>query len=791
MPEESPVLRIHQTPGDGGRHRVEVRFREPGRPEQSAHATVDLSFSEQDRRDLRWYLEDYLQHPFDPAPAIATRVEARIEEVGGDLFEQVFQASEQGRRLWARISDRLSDLRVEVVTGVAEAVAVPWELLRDPHGGTVLALTARAFVRTHDAPRQTPIAVEPGEGPIRILLVICRPRAGEDVPFRSVASRLVKALSAKTRAVYRLDVLRPPTYERLAAALRQAKAAGTPYHVVHFDGHGLYAELVDPEAAGAVASEWLRRLGALALGGARKGPHGYLLFENPDAEENLRPVGGEALGTLLRETGVPVLVLNACRSAFAEPRETPETAGAGADPPVAGAPEGGDSSDRVHTQVATFGSLAQEVIDAGVTGVVAMQYTVYVVTAAQFVADLYAALLRGDSLGQAVTLGRKQLHALPERTIAYDPRPLQDWQVPVVFEAAPTRLFPAGDGGEAPRLTIAAGASTGRAGTLDETLPRTPDAGFLGRDETLLALDRAFDRHPVVLLHALAGSGKTATAAELARWYDLTGGVDGPVLFSSFEQYLPLPRLLDRIGHVFGPALERAGVQWLALDDRRRREVALDVLRQVPVLWIWDNVEPVAGFPAGSGSAWSAEEQAALADFLRDAAGTRAKFLLTSRRDEQGWLGDLPRRVPVPPMPMQERVQLARALAEKRGRRLTEVKDWRPLLRFTEGNPLTITVLVGQALRDGLSTPEDIEAFVARLRKGEAAITDDAEQGRSRSLAASLRYGFDHAFGEEERKRLALLGFFQGFVDVDALTVMGHPEADWSLPEVRGLERED
>ena len=53
-------------------------------------------------------------------------------------------------------------------------------------------------------------------------------------------------------------------------------------------------------------------------------------------------------------------------------------------------------------------------------------------------------------------------------------------------------------------------------------------------------------------------------------------------------------------------------------------------------------------------------------------------------------------------MPMQERVQMARALAEKHGRRITDVDDWRPLLRFTEGNPLAITVLVGQAMRDGL-----------------------------------------------------------------------------------------
>jgi tetratricopeptide (TPR) repeat protein len=219
--------------------------------------------------------------------------------------------------------------------------------------------------------------------------------------------------------------------------------------------------------------------------------------------------------------------------------------------------------------------------------------------------------------------------------------------------------------------------------------------------------------------------------------------------------------------------------------------VALDVLRQVPVLWIWDNVEPVAGFPSGAALAWSPEEQRALADFLRDAAGTRTKFLLTSRRDERGWLGDLPRRIPVPPMPMQERVQLARALAERQGRRLAQVEDWRPLLRFTEGNPLAITVLVGQALREGLTTGEEIEAFVSRLRRGEAAITDDAEQGRSASLGASLRYGFDHAFSAEERRRLALLTFFQGFVDVDVLREMGRPEAEWSLPEIRGLGRED
>jgi hypothetical protein len=102
---------------------------------------------------------------------------------------------------------------------------------------------------------------------------------------------------------------------------------------------------------------------------------------------------------------------------------------------------------------------------------------------------------------------------------------------------------------------------------------------------------------------------------------------------------------------VFGTALEGAGVHWSAItDEGQRREVALQVLAQVPVLWIWDNIEPITGFPAGTKSDWTLDEQLELRAFLSVARDTKAKFLLTSRRDENAWLSELPRRVPVPPM---------------------------------------------------------------------------------------------------------------------------------------------
>ena len=109
------------------------------------------------------------------------------------------------------------------------------------------------------------------------------------------------------------------------------------------------------------------------------------------------------------------------------------------------------------------------------------------------------------------------------------PVELQDWAVPVVYESAPLVLLRTPER-SAPLIQLApAETRAGDGGAAGpDGLPRPPDAGFFGRDETLLALDRAFDTQQVVLLHAFAGAGKSSTAAEFARWYQVTGGLDHP-----------------------------------------------------------------------------------------------------------------------------------------------------------------------------------------------------------------------------------------------------------------------
>ncbi len=263
----------------------------------------------------------------------------------------------------------------------------------------------------------------------------------------------------------------------------------------------------------------------------------------------------------------------ACRSAHADIQEKPDVA---------------KDVDESQSQVRAFGSLAQEVMNEGVAGVVAMRYNVYVVTAAQFVADLYAALARRRA---GTRRGRRHGTQATRRPAPARDR-LRPHRLAGLVSACGVRFF-------ADPLVFARQVSAtpikidlSKNSRAEDNLPR-PDVGFFGRDETILALDRAFDTQSVVLLNAYAGSGKTMTAAEFARWYAQTGGLNprrgaaccaptAPILFTSFEQYKPFTQILSAVEETFRPVLEQNSVQWLALSDEDRLNLTLQIFREFP-----------------------------------------------------------------------------------------------------------------------------------------------------------------------------------------------------------------
>ena len=481
---------------------------------------------------------------------------------GEELYTKVLAANMDTQAIWFAVREQLADLRVEITTGIAEAASIPWELMRDPQSDSAIALRVQSFVRVQSDPNISFVPVPPAdEGRIRLLYIVCRPGGRNDVELRAVANRLLQDLG-EDLARFDITALRPPTFEQLQKELTDAKAAGRPYHIVHFDGHGIYEDLSKTT------------LGRLAESHQR--PHAGRQEQRQTRLPAVRASRQrrQDAARVGRRTRASCSTTPACPCWCSTPANPPCTKPLADEKPAA---------DNVHDEVRAIGSLAQAVIDQGIPAVLGMRYSVFVVTAAQYIGQLYAALAQGRPFGQAASEGRKHLALNPDRWVGLQPRPLQDWFVPVVYEAAPIHLLPPKDG--APGLQLDQRPELDPVQTNRALRRYVPDTGFVGRDETLLLLDRAFDHHPVVLLHAYAGQGKTATAVEFARWYAQTGGL-GPqpvVLFTSFETHTDLTDVLNQIGQTFAPALQANGIEWHALNDNaERRRLVLQMLQPSP-----------------------------------------------------------------------------------------------------------------------------------------------------------------------------------------------------------------
>ena len=113
-------------------HRVEVALEGDGFARRTATARFTFRLGERDPEELRWYFEEYLQHPADPAPMIAARVERRMVAIGEELFRAVFRADDDAREIWTEVRAQLGELRIEIAGDVRQDAAIPWELIRDP-----------------------------------------------------------------------------------------------------------------------------------------------------------------------------------------------------------------------------------------------------------------------------------------------------------------------------------------------------------------------------------------------------------------------------------------------------------------------------------------------------------------------------------------------------------------------------------------------------------------------------------------------------------------------------------
>ncbi|MCP4154751.1 MAG: hypothetical protein GY757_43925 [bacterium] len=170
------------------------------------------------------------------SPRRAAGIEAKLWRYGGTRKARSFSIYIDPQPLDG------CEKEIREVSGEAASLllGLPWELLNNGRG--YLFQGAHPVQVRRRLPNRESSGCLMAEPPIRTLLVSPRPEDKSAGYFnhRSSALPLVTALEKLGRLVS-LTILRPPTFPAMEEEIQRAAEAGEPYHIVHFDGHGIYS----------------------------------------------------------------------------------------------------------------------------------------------------------------------------------------------------------------------------------------------------------------------------------------------------------------------------------------------------------------------------------------------------------------------------------------------------------------------------------------------------------------------------------------------------------------------
>ena len=582
-------------------------------------------------RELRWYLETFLDYPFPPFTDRAERIQSSLRAWGTGVFEALFDDCQSGRLFDAATDGKYSNLHLEISSDDPKILYWPWEALRDGEAGA-LAQTCQISRRLNKVRDPHPLSNQLPRDRINILLVTARPYES-DVRFRSISRPLLE-LIARDALPAHVTLLRPPTFDQLRLHLRQHP---NHYHILHFDGHGAYGDHHghhDPHS--------------LTL----QGPQGELVFEDDNGQPD--PQKASVLSELLRDYNVPVVVLNACQSAMVD-----------------------DTADDA------LASVAAGLQKSGVRSVVAMAYSLYVSGAQQFLPAFYRRLFETGQVADAVRAGRQQTVAHPHRICARGLFPLDDWLVPVLYEQQAVDLSFA----EERRLVPSAPETTLPADAHDDANPY----GLIGRDGALLAMERAIHRPPAgILIHGLGGIGKTTLARGFVHWLATTGGLGEGCCWFSFQEIRSAEFVINElVGALFGTSALAATPEkkFTALIAALRDHRFVIVWDNFEVV---SGIEGTTLQPT-----LSADDRRLLLKLLQGLRGGASKVLITSRSREDWLDTATCYRLPVGGLHGEERWEYCDAIVRDQGLIVDRSRpDWIELMNLLDGHPLAMRVIL-------------------------------------------------------------------------------------------------
>lgn len=491
------------------------------------------------RNELRWYLEDYISNPFGAYTERAERITAKLREWGTECYKQLFE------------NEIISSAKIVIQSESSTILAFPWEALYD--GEYYLAqknIIERQIVLAEKNFDPTELIFH--NAIKNILLVISRPMAEKDVQYLNIARPLTDLLDEEVISI-NIDLLRPPTLSALERTVNAKR-----YDIILFDCHGGYNE--DMQS-------------------------GFLVLETDDG--SIDCVLADEISKVLKEKNIPIVILNACRSAMT-------------------------SVDNA------FASVATALIRDGIKNVIAMGYNLHIQGAEYFISTFFKELSFTGDIGKAVLCGRNKLFLENKRRHITGEYELNDWLIPVLYGEAITNF------------TLKSLSQKKKESSLPNEVPKI-EGKFVGRDDAIFNLERALRQDKAaILIHGMMGVGKTTLAIAFLNWLEITNGLGLDVFWFNFESI----RSSEYVFNTLGDRI--LGKRYRSLDTDEKFHRLVQEMKSHKYIVVWDNFESASGI---SGTAiiphMPREDYNALKSFLSSLRYGKSKLIITSRKSEE------------------------------------------------------------------------------------------------------------------------------------------------------------
>jgi tetratricopeptide (TPR) repeat protein len=416
-------------------------------PAGEANYTFHQPFTVQELVQFQAGLTHGTRHLRTKAASKGSNLES-IKTLGGKLFQTVFQGDVltcfqnslrqvETQNLGLRIRLRLND--------VPALAQIPWEYLYQPElNRFVVASHLTPLVRYTEQPE--PIKPINITTPLRVLVMISNPQE-HPLNVEDEWKKLRDTLSElEQKGLVKLERIEA-NRGKLQRALRKNQ-----YHVFHFIGHGGFDAQSDD---------------------------GLLLFETATARQK---VTGEQLATLLHDTSLRLVLLNACEGAK------------------------GSSHN-------PFSGVAQHLVRQGIPAVIAMREKITDQSAITFAQNFYQAISDDYPIDAALGEARKALF-IEDNTL--------EWGIPVLYmRTSDARIFKIESPQPKSNQLVRVGDYLGPATRIE---PKTgPPASLvkarqlIAREQHLKALEQAGSSGKAVLLIGPHGIGKTRLVQEFVQ----------------------------------------------------------------------------------------------------------------------------------------------------------------------------------------------------------------------------------------------------------------------------------